>query len=68
VESLENKCPTYYHPTHNDDRFHQGCYQVIHKIGPRSHSTAWLAKDIEENKYVAWKILTSHACQTKQQK
>ena len=34
-----------YHPTHLGDRFKDGRYKVVHKLGWGGHATVWLARD-----------------------
>ncbi|KKK22350.1 hypothetical protein AOCH_002883, partial [Aspergillus ochraceoroseus] len=60
VERLENYRPGGYHPIQIGDQFH-GRYQVVHKLGHGSYSTAWLARDEQFNKYVAVKVCTANA-------
>ena len=35
-----------YHPTHLGDRFKDGRYQILHKLGWGAYATVWLAKDM----------------------
>ncbi|KAJ5102655.1 Srpk [Penicillium argentinense] len=62
VERLENYRPGGYHPIQIGDLLH-GRYQVVHKLGYGSYSTAWLASDEKSNKYVAVKVGTANANQ-----
>ncbi|PYI00006.1 kinase-like protein [Aspergillus ellipticus CBS 707.79] len=65
VEDLEGYRPGGYHPTHIGDKYLDGRYEVVHKLGYGSYSTVWLAKDHLEARYVALKILvaaTSKEC------
>lgn len=48
-----------YYPVRIGDLFHQGRYQVIHKLGRGGFSTVWLAHDRQDGKDVALKILSS---------
>lgn len=57
VENLENYCRGGYYPVHLWDRYCNGRYEVLHKLGYGTHSTVWLAKDHVDLKYVAFKIL-----------
>lgn len=54
VERLENYRPGGYHPIQIGDILH-GRYQVVHKLGYGSYSTAWLASDRKVHRYVAVK-------------
>ncbi|GKZ65025.1 hypothetical protein AnigIFM60653_007610 [Aspergillus niger] len=58
VERIEHYRPGGYHPIQIGDH-HHGRYQVIHKLGYGSYSTTWLARDDQNNKYVAVKICTA---------
>lgn len=46
-----------YHPVQIGDRYSNGRYQIVHKLGSGSYSTVWLARDSEINRYVALKIV-----------
>lgn len=59
VEDLERYRLGGYHQTHIGDKYLNGRYEVIHKLGYGSYSTVWLAKDCLEARYVALKILTA---------
>lgn len=59
VESLEGYQPGGFYPVKLDDKFREGRYRVIHKLGFGSYSTVWLARDRQVNRYVALKILVS---------
>lgn len=61
VEDLETYHPGGYHPTHIGDRYQDGRYEIIHKLGFGSYSTTWLAKDHQENRSVALKIIVASA-------
>ncbi|KAJ5347646.1 uncharacterized protein N7506_000899 [Penicillium brevicompactum] len=57
-EWVEDYRPGGYHPVILGDVFnHQ--YKVIRKLGDGSYSTVWLAHDLNNNRYVALKILVS---------
>ena len=64
VEVLDGYCLGGYHPTHIGDRFFDGRYEIVHKLGHGSYSTVWLAKDHLEPRYVALKILIASAYKT----
>ncbi|PWY94617.1 SR protein-specific kinase Dsk1 [Aspergillus sclerotioniger CBS 115572] len=51
------RLPPSYHPTHIGDQYLHGRYEVVHKLGFGSHSTVWLAKDYQQTRYVALKVL-----------
>ncbi|KAI0861052.1 serine protein kinase [Xylaria cubensis] len=58
-ERVEDYRPGGYHPVHLGDLFNNGQYKVARKLGEGSYSTVWLAHDLENNRYVALKILVS---------
>ncbi|KAJ6441542.1 hypothetical protein O9K51_05093 [Purpureocillium lavendulum] len=58
-EWVEDYRPGGYHPVVLGDVFDDGRYKVIRKLGDGSYSTVWLARDVENNRYVALKILVS---------
>lgn len=62
VENLDCYAAGGYHPTHLGDIFHAR-YKVIHKLGWGSFSVVWLARDLQENRNVALKILTANSSQ-----
>jgi hypothetical protein len=49
AEDLVQYCSGGYHPVHLNDRFKNGRYEILHKLGFGSFSTVWLARD---NQYV----------------
>lgn len=61
VEDLEDYRHGGFHPTHLSDRYLDGRYEVVHKLGYGTYSTVWLAKDHVEVKFVALKILIACA-------
>lgn len=61
VEDLETYHPGGYHPTHIGDRYQEGRYEIIHKLGFGAYSTTWLAKDHQNNRLVALKIIVASA-------
>lgn len=63
VEHLSDYRPGGYHPTHIGNRLHKR-YQIVHKLGHGTFSTAWLAKDEKSPKYVAIKIGTADVDRT----
>ncbi|KAM5385443.1 hypothetical protein ACJZ2D_001084 [Fusarium nematophilum] len=58
-EWVEDYRPGGYHPVLLGDRFNDGQYKVIRKLGEGSFSTVWLARDLKNNRYVALKIQVS---------
>ncbi|KOC08744.1 hypothetical protein AFLA70_460g001021 [Aspergillus flavus AF70] len=60
VERLENYRPGGYHPIQVGDHLHDR-YRIIHKLGHGSYSTTWLARDEQNNNYVAVKICTGNS-------
>jgi hypothetical protein len=63
VEDLETYYVGGYHPTHLGDRYHDGRYEVVHKLGFGSYSTVWLARDHLHNSFAALKIGVASAFQ-----
>lgn len=65
VEKVDCYCAGGYHPTHIGDKFHDGKYVVLNKLGHGTSSTVWLAQNtLIEGEYVALKILTAEASNT----
>ncbi|OJI83109.1 hypothetical protein ASPTUDRAFT_57076 [Aspergillus tubingensis CBS 134.48] len=62
VERIDYYCPGGYHPIQIGDHFH-GRYRVIYKLGHGSYSTIWLARDEQNNQYVAVKVCTADSNQ-----
>jgi serine/threonine protein kinase len=63
AEDLETYYANGYHPTHLGDRYHDGRYEVVHKLGFGSYSTIWLARDHLHNSFVALKIIVARGFQ-----
>lgn len=61
AEPLQKYCPGGYHPTHIGDKYADGRYEIVHKLGSGTYSTVWLAKDHIANKLVALKILVANS-------
>ncbi|KAF5976316.1 kinase domain-containing protein [Fusarium coicis] len=61
VEALEDCRPGGYHPVQINDMLHHDRYQIVHKLGHGTFSTAWLALDRVSSTYVAVKVGTSDA-------
>lgn len=57
VENLEEYRIGGYHPTVIGDTFHEGRYEIVHKLGFGGYSTIWLARDRHLQRYVSLKIL-----------
>jgi len=57
VENLEEYRIGGYHPTVIGDTFHEGRYEVVHKLGFGGYSTIWLARDRHLQRYVSLKIM-----------
>lgn len=58
AESAEFYHPGGFHPTHLGDVLKQR-YKIVRKIGFGQHSTVWLARDCQEDRYVSVKIVTA---------
>lgn len=58
-EDLENYEPGGYHPVYLDDTYDQDRYKVVHKLGAGGFSTVWLARDVQQNAWVALKFIVA---------
>ena len=61
IEEVDKYRKGGYHPVLLNDTFEDGRYRVIHKLGHGGSSTVWLARDNQEERYVALKILCADA-------
>lgn len=61
AEDLERYESGGFHPVHLGDRYDNGRYRVVHKLGFGGFSTIWLARDEPEHKWVALKIVVADA-------
>ncbi|QSL66127.1 hypothetical protein MERGE_000502 [Pneumocystis wakefieldiae] len=58
-EDLEDYCKGGYHPVQIGEKYKDGRYVIVRKLGWGHFSTVWLAKDNVKNCYVALKIVRS---------
>ena len=58
-ENLELYVPGGYHPVLIGDKFSNGRYEVVHKLGSGGSATVWLARDAETTRLVALKVLSA---------
>ncbi|KAG4300714.1 hypothetical protein PCANB_002977 [Pneumocystis canis] len=58
-EDLEDYCKGGYHPVQIGEKFKDGRYIVVRKLGWGHFSTVWLTKDTVKDCYVALKIVRS---------
>jgi hypothetical protein len=56
-EDLERYEPGGFHPVNLGDYYDDMRYKIVHKLGAGGFSTVWLARDEQEQKWVALKIL-----------
>lgn len=61
VEDVEAYQEGGYHPVLIGDQLKDGKYTIIHKLGQGGFATVWLARDTEEQRYVAIKIIMAEA-------
>ncbi|EXK36081.1 serine/threonine protein kinase [Fusarium oxysporum f. sp. lycopersici 4287] len=61
VEVLEDYRPGGYHPVQINDTLRHDRYQIVHKPGHGTFSTAWLALNRNSSTYVAVKVGASYA-------
>lgn len=59
AEPLERYKPGGYHPVRIGDRFQDGRYRILHKLGWGGYSTVWLAHDSRASRLTAVKILVA---------
>ncbi|KAI1055754.1 hypothetical protein LB506_009215 [Fusarium annulatum] len=57
-----------YHPLTLGDVLEGGRYKILHKLGWGSYSTTWAAKDQKDDLYVALKVTTSEAKESRELK
>jgi len=60
-EDLEKYEDGGFHPVKLMDKFKHGRYVVVHKLGFGGFSTVWLARDTQQNRYVALKLTTARS-------
>lgn len=58
-ESKEDYKPGGYHPAYKGEKYKDGRYVLVRKLGWGHFSTVWLAKDLELHQHVAIKIVRS---------
>lgn len=59
TEDVEKYRPGGFHPVHLGDRYDNGRYRIVYKLGAGGFATIWLARDEHEKKWVALKIVDS---------
>ncbi|KAF1948634.1 kinase-like protein [Byssothecium circinans] len=59
AEDLTLYTPGGYHPIHINDRFKDGRYEILNKLGFGSFSTVWLARDHHNHRNVSMKVVVS---------
>ncbi|KAE9408855.1 kinase-like protein [Gymnopus androsaceus JB14] len=60
IESAYRYCPGGYHPVHLDDKFHNGRYTVVNKLGHGTYAVVWLVYDSQIGRYAALKICVAN--------
>ncbi|KAG7925499.1 hypothetical protein KL925_004514 [Ogataea polymorpha] len=58
-EDMEDYVPGGYHPAYLGETYKDGRYVLVRKLGWGHFSTVWLAKDTQENRHVAMKVVRS---------
>lgn len=58
-EDFQDYCPGGYHPVKLNEPYKNGRYITTRKLGWGHFSTVWLAKDTQENRHVALKVVRS---------
>lgn len=58
-EDSEDYCKGGYHPVQIGEKFKDGKYTVVRKLGWGHFSTVWLSRDNSSNKHVALKVVRS---------
>jgi serine/threonine-protein kinase SRPK3 len=61
-ESLENYRRGGFHPVSLGDRFYDGRYTIMHKLGFGTTSMVWLARDRDSKQFVCLKIRIADSC------
>lgn len=61
VENVEKYVKGGFHPVHLEDKFKEGRYRIIHKLGHGGFATVWLARDNIRGRNVALKIFVAEA-------
>lgn len=61
VEDLDRYRLGGYHPLQIGDKLDDGRYRLVDKLGYGGYSTIWLARDLQNAKYVAVKVITADA-------
>ncbi|PVH99850.1 kinase-like protein [Periconia macrospinosa] len=59
TKTVERYFPGGYHPIRLGDRFKDGRYEILNKLGDGGFSTVWLARDYQNNYNVSLKVLVS---------
>ncbi|CCG84252.1 protein of unknown function [Taphrina deformans PYCC 5710] len=58
-EDFQDYCPGGYHPVKLNESYKNGRYITTRKLGWGHFSTVWLARDTQENRHVALKVVRS---------
>ncbi|KAH6912418.1 kinase-like domain-containing protein [Coprinopsis sp. MPI-PUGE-AT-0042] len=61
IENYTGYQPGGYHPVHLGDKFKDGRYTIVHKLGYGTFSTVWLVRDEAQGSLASLKILTADA-------
>ena len=60
-EDSEDYCKGGYHPVYVGEKYKEGKYVIVRKLGWGHFSTVWLSREVESGRHVAMKVVRSAA-------